>query len=113
MAQYLDRAKTYLERIKHMSKSSNMNGGGLNHLPLVQGIKDSYIKQRVAKEVEYWRTMEEAFNSISKHAGTAERGKLTTGHGMMTSHLSMQYIVNIWQIMNINATIKAKTSHII
>ena len=40
----LVRAKTYLERIIHMSKLDNMNGGGLNHLPLVQGLKDPYIK---------------------------------------------------------------------
>ena len=32
------------ERINHTSKLSNMNGGGLNHLPVVQGIKDSYIR---------------------------------------------------------------------
>ena len=38
------RAKTYLDRIIHASKLSNMNGGGLNHLPLVQGVKDSYIR---------------------------------------------------------------------
>ena len=42
VAQYLVRAKAYLERINHMSKLSNMNG--LNHLPLVQGKKDSYIR---------------------------------------------------------------------
>ena len=52
-----------------------MNCGGLNNLPLVQGVKDSYIRQRVAKEVENWRTMEDAFNSISKHARAAERTK--------------------------------------
>ena len=52
-----------------------MNGGGLNYLPLVQGKKDSYIRQRVAKETEIWRMMEEAFNSISKHARAAERMK--------------------------------------
>ena len=44
VAKYLVRAKTYLERINHTSKLSNMNGGGLNHLPLVQGVKDSFIR---------------------------------------------------------------------
>ena len=39
-AQSLVRAKTYLERINHTSKLSYMKGGALNHLPLVQGIKD-------------------------------------------------------------------------
>ena len=53
-----------------------MNGGGLNHLPLGQGIKDSYIKQRVAKGAVNWRMMEESFNSSSKHAKAAERTKL-------------------------------------
>ena len=58
-----------------MSKLSNMNDGGLYHLPLVQGIKDSYTRWRVAKEAENWRTMEDAFNSISKYATAAERTK--------------------------------------
>ena len=52
-----------------------MNGEGLNHLPLVQGIKDLYIRQGVAKEAENWRMMEVAFNNISKHASAAERTK--------------------------------------
>ena len=76
VAQYLVRTKTYLERINHMSKLSNMNGGGLNHLPLVQSIKDLYIRQRIAKEAENWRIMEETFNSISKHERAAERMKV-------------------------------------
>ena len=44
VAQYLVRANTYLERINHMSKLANMNGGGLNHLQLVHGLKDTYIR---------------------------------------------------------------------
>ena len=52
-----------------------MNGGGINHLPLVQGIKESYISWRVAKEAKNWRTMEDAFKSISKHARAVERTK--------------------------------------
>ena len=75
IAQYLVRAKTYFERINHTSKLSKKNGGGLNHLPLVWGIKDWYIRQRVAKEAENWRMTEEAFNSISKNARAAERMK--------------------------------------
>ena len=73
VVQYLVRATMYLERINHMSKLSNMNGGGLNHLPLVQGIKDLYI--RVPKEAENWSVLEGAFNSISKHARAEERTK--------------------------------------
>ena len=52
-----------------------MNSRGLNHLSLVQGLKDLCIRQRVAREAENWRMMEEAFNSISKHARAAERMK--------------------------------------
>ena len=73
VAQYLVRAKMYLERINHTWKLSNMNGEGLKHLPLVQGLKDLHIKQRVAKEAKNWRIMDEAFNSISKHARAVER----------------------------------------
>ena len=69
--QYLVMAKMYLDRINHMSKLSNMNSGSVNHSSLVQGIKDLYIRWRVAKESEHWRMMEEAFNSISKHARAA------------------------------------------
>ena len=52
-----------------------MTGGGLNHLPLVQGIKDLYIRQRVAKEAEKCKTMGDTFISISKQARAAERTK--------------------------------------
>ena len=75
ITQYLVRAKTYLERINHISNLSNMKGGGLNQLLLAQGIKDSYIKQREAKEAENWRPMGDAFNSMSKHARAVERTK--------------------------------------
>ena len=44
VTQYLVRAKTYLKRINHTSKLSNINGGGVNHLALVQGVKDLYIR---------------------------------------------------------------------
>ena len=74
VTQYLVRAESYLEKINH-SKLSNMNGGSLNHLPLVHGLKDSYIRQRVAREEENLRMMEEAINNISKHARAAERTK--------------------------------------
>ena len=95
-----------------MSKLSIMNGRGLNHLPLVQGIKDLYIRQRVAKEAQNWRMMEEAFNSISKMQELQRGQKLTTSQGVMTSHLSMQYIVNIRHIMNKHTSLES-TSHII
>ena len=52
-----------------------MKSVGLNHLPLLQGVKDVYIRQRVAKEAKNWRTVEDAFNSISKHATATERTK--------------------------------------
>ena len=58
VAQYLARAKTYLERINHTLKLFNMNGGGLNHMLLVQGVQNSYIRQRVVKEAKNWGTME-------------------------------------------------------
>ena len=58
-----------------MSELSNMNGGGLNNLPLVQGVKDWYIRWGVAKEAVNWRTMDDAFNSISKHARVTESTK--------------------------------------
>ena len=73
--QYLVRAKTYLERITHTPKLSNMNGWGLHYLPLVQRVKDLCTRQRVAKETKNWRTMEDAFNSISKHGRAAARTK--------------------------------------
>ena len=73
--QYLVRAKTSLERIYHILKLSNMNSGGLNHLPLVQSVKDLCIRWRVAKEAENWKRVEDAFNSISKNAREAEKTK--------------------------------------
>ena len=43
-----------------------MDGSGLNHISLVQGLSDNYIRQRASKEAENWKTMADAFDSITK-----------------------------------------------
>ena len=48
-----------------------MDGSGLNHISLVQGLSDNYIRQRASKGAENWKTMADAFESITKIARMA------------------------------------------
>ena len=52
VSQYLMHVKDYLECIGHTSRLSSMDGSGLNHISLVQGLSDNYIRQRASKEAE-------------------------------------------------------------
>ena len=52
-----------------------MDGSGLNHISLVQGLSDNYIRRRASKGAENWKTMANAFDSIAKMAGTAGETK--------------------------------------
>ena len=52
-----------------------MDGSGLNHIALVQGLSNKYVRQRASKEVENWKTMADAFASIPKIVRMAEKTK--------------------------------------
>ena len=75
VSQYLICAKDYLECIDHTSRLSSMDGSGLNHISLVQGLSDHYVRRRASKDAENWKTMADAFNSIAKIARTAGKIK--------------------------------------
>ena len=75
VSQYLICANDYLECIYHTSRLSSMDGSGRNHISLVQGLSDHYIRRRASKDAENWKTMEDAFNSITKIARTAGKTK--------------------------------------
>ena len=75
VSKYLTCTKDYLECINHTSRVANMDVSGLNHISLVQGLSDHYVRRRVSKDAENWKTMADAFNSITKIARTA--GKTT------------------------------------
>ena len=66
VSQYLICAKDYLEQINHTSRLASMDGSGLNHISLVQGLSDNYIRRRASKDAENWKTMADAFDSIAK-----------------------------------------------
>ena len=52
-----------------------MDGSGLNHISLEQGLNDNYIRRRASKDAENWKTMVDAFDSIAKIAITAGKTK--------------------------------------
>ena len=52
VSQYLMSAKDYLEHINHTSRLSSMDSSGLNHISLVQGLSNSYVRRRASKEAE-------------------------------------------------------------
>ena len=73
--QYPVRADILLEHIHHTSKLSGISGAGLDNLSLIQGLRDHHIRRRVAKEQEFWRTMEDVFKSINMITRTEEQKK--------------------------------------
>ena len=52
-----------------------MDGSGLNHISLVQGLSDNCTRQRASKDAENWKTMADAFDSIAKIVRTAGETK--------------------------------------
>ena len=52
-----------------------MDSSGLNHISLVQGLSNSHVRRMASKEAENWRTMADAFDSITKIAQMAGKTK--------------------------------------
>ena len=52
VSQYLMHVKDYLEHINHISRLSSMASSRLNHISLVQGLSDTYVRRRASKEAE-------------------------------------------------------------
>ena len=76
VSQYLMLAKDYLEHINHTSQLPSMDGSGVSHISLVQGLSDNYVRQRASKEAENWKAMADAFNSITKIVRMAGKTKV-------------------------------------
>ena len=68
VSQYLIHAKDYLEQINQTSRLASMDSSGLNHISLVQGLSDNYIRWIASKDAENWKTMADAFDSFAKIA---------------------------------------------
>ena len=52
-----------------------MDSNGLNHISLVQVLRDNYIRQRVSKDAKNWKTMADAFDSIAQVVRMAGKTK--------------------------------------
>ena len=52
-----------------------MDGSGLNHISLVQGLIDNYIRRTASKDVENLKTMADLFDSIVMIVKTAGKTK--------------------------------------
>ena len=73
--QYLMCVKDYLEHINHTNRLSSMDGSGFNHISLMQGLSDNYVRWRASKEAKKWKAMADAFDSITKIARMAGKTK--------------------------------------
>ena len=73
--QYSIHAKDYLQCINHTSRLASMDSSGLNHVSLVQGLNDNYVRRRASKDAENWKTMADAFDSIAKIVRTTGKTK--------------------------------------
>ena len=69
-----------------------MDGRGLNHISLVQGLNDNYVRQRVFKDAEIWKTMADAFDSTAQIARTAQKTKVYNEPRMRNPLTSMLYL---------------------
>ena len=81
--QYILRAKVLLEHINHTSKLSQISGKGLNNLALIQGLRDSHIRRRFAKEHQSWNTMEDIYRSINR----ISKNEARKNHGLQRTKL--------------------------
>ena len=52
-----------------------MDGSGLNHISLVQGLSDNYVRRRTSKDAENLKTMVDSFDSIVKIVRIAGKTK--------------------------------------
>ena len=52
-----------------------MDSSGLNHISLVQGLGDNYVRWRASKDAENWKTMTDAFDSIAQIVRMAGKTK--------------------------------------
>ena len=75
-AQYLVRAKVLLECIHHTTKLSSISGSGWDNMYLVRELKAPYIRKRVAKEQDFWRMMQDVFDTINCITRMEERTKI-------------------------------------
>ena len=75
VSKYLICAKDYLEHINHTNRLASMDGSGLNHISLVQGLSDNYIKLRASKDAENWKTMAGVFYLMAQIARMAGNTK--------------------------------------
>ena len=75
VSQYLMHVKDYLEHINHTNRLSSKDSSRINHISFIQGLSDSYVRRRASKEAENWRTLGDAFYSITKIAKTAGKTK--------------------------------------
>ena len=76
VTQHLIHAKDYLEAINHTSRLASMDSSRLNHISLVQGLNDNYIRWRASKDAENWKTMADVFYSIAQIARVAGKTKV-------------------------------------
>ena len=103
VSQYLIHAKDYLECINHTSRLSSMDGSGLNHISLVQGLSDTYVRRRASKDAENWKTMADGFDSIAKIVRTAGEQK-HMNPGMRNPLISMLYATTIITVKEVLLT---------
>ena len=52
-----------------------MDGSELNHISLVQGLTDNYVRWRASKDAENWKAMANAFDSIAKDSKNCRENK--------------------------------------
>ena len=73
---YLSRAKVLLVCIHYMTKLSSVPGVGWDNLYLVRGLRAPPITRMLASEQDFWRMIEDVFDTISCIARTEDRKKI-------------------------------------
>ena len=69
-----------------------MECSGLDHISLVQGLSDNYVRQRASKDAEIWKTMADAFDPIAQIARMAGKHRHAMNPGMRNLLTSMLYL---------------------
>ena len=82
VSQHLIHAKDYLECINHTNRLGSRDGSGLNHISLVQGLNDHYIKSRLPRMQKIGRPWQILSIPSQKWPELQEKQKRTMNPGM-------------------------------
>ena len=73
--QYLIQVRDLLERGHSTNKLELIDAEGF-HIPLLKGLQDRWVRDRVSKQVDKWSTVDEVFSSIMFYTDQSNKTRI-------------------------------------